>query len=613
MAAKKQLRSSRSKSCGRLTGKVPFSPTSDATQAASNGRPSRSPARNKNLPAEVNNTAEEESSHSDGQVNTLEQEQQPLTLSDNNFDHSGNGNNIPQVSTQSNHEVSPITTALAVGDNTVSPRSEAPDDSNGLRDHPDPTKVDPGKALLLVLAELQEIKSQMVKLSQMESTTASIAEQLASNVNKTGELEKEITSNTSSIQEIKKDHQILKTKVESQDAQLVSLQKLKEEIEESSGKTVKQMNDLIETQRQQVDTFNSGSKQLQIEWQKEIMVEVDKRFESLKNERHLQSLKDQAFKKRQNLVLVNVPEDTEKTTTQIVKDFFSEALKIQNVKVLSSFRLGSHSGTGTDYARPILVRFGSLEERNLIWKNKADITNEKNDKKIRIQADLPKVLREGIPTLYKVAKAASKIEEFSDARVRDYQLEMNDQVFQISDLEQLPVPIRPSTLAAPKSDTHMVFYSRHARLSNHHPSNFTIKGQGFSSMEHFLATRRAELSGREDMISKAKEVKDPVQAKYILNTLHGDHQQEWDQGIEGVAMEGLRAKFVQNRPLHDYLCSTGKLILGEASTNATWGIGMDINNAEVLDHSKWSVEGNLLGRSLMKLRTELLKKKNKTK
>lgn len=112
------------------------------------------------------------------------------------------------------------------------------------------------------------------------------------------------------------------------------------------------------------------------------------------------------------------------------------------------------------------------------------------------------------------------------------------------------------------------------------------------------------------MISKAKEVKNPVQAKYILNALHGDHQQEWDQNIEKVAMEGLRAKFVQNRSLHDYLCSTGKLTLGEAST---WGIGMDINNPEVLNHSKWSVEGNLLGRSLMKLRADLLRKKKKAK
>lgn len=73
----------------------------------------------------------------------------------------------------------------------------------------------------MVLAELREIKTQIVKLSQMESTTASIAEQLAFTINKTRELGKEITSKKSNIQGLKQDYQTLKTKVESQGSQSV--------------------------------------------------------------------------------------------------------------------------------------------------------------------------------------------------------------------------------------------------------------------------------------------------------------------------------------------------------------------------------------------------------
>lgn len=136
---------------------------------------------------------------------------------------------------------------------------------------------------------------------------------------------------------------------------------MKKDINEYSEKTVNQMNDLIETQRQQVDSFNSGAKQLQKEWKKEVMVEVNKRFErseneqsqkewkeevmmevnkkleNLENERYYQSLKDRVFRKRQNLVLIGIPEDPDKSTAQIVKDFFAEALKIQNVKILSDW------------------------------------------------------------------------------------------------------------------------------------------------------------------------------------------------------------------------------------------------------------------------------------
>lgn len=67
-------------------------------------------------------------------------------------------------------------------------------------------------------------------------------------------------------------------------------------------------------------------------------------------------------------------------------------------------------------------------------------------------------------------------------------------------------------------------------------------------------------------------------------------------------MEGLEAKFRQNRSMEEYLLNTNNLMLGEASTNSRWGVGMDLDNAEVLDVSKWNPSGNLLGRSLMRLR-----------
>lgn len=131
-------------------------------------------------------------------------------------------------------------------------------------------------------------------------------------------------------------------------------------------------------------------------------------------------------------------------------------------------------------------------------------------------------------------------------------------------------------------------------------------------MEHFLAVKRAELSGRQDLIERALKAQDAAQAKYILNALHGDHQEQWDEQIEQLANEGLRAKFTQNADLQDFLCSTRNLILGEASTNTRWGIGMDLQNPEVLNPSKWSETGKLLGRALMKLRQELHQKKNPT-
>lgn len=612
MTNQKQLRSCRSKSRGRQSNREPHTPSSNAKATSSKESHSPSPARDEGIPSEVNNAEKEGVAESPRQVSPDTGTKGSESQMTNTSNDLGNESITPQPVNVNPDQTDNHLTPPGVGDNRELPKNGPSGESDSLQIPPELAKEDPGKALLLVLSELRDIKTQMVKLHQLESTTASMVGQLATNTSKMGELVETVSQNKANIEGVGRDLDSLKDKVDKQSSQLVNLQDMKGDMAESTDKAVSKMNELIDIQRDQVESFNSGAKQLQKDWKREVMDEVNKKFEDLGKQKHYQSLKDQAFRNRYNLVVGGLTEEAEKTTVQIVKNFFSETLQTPDVQIRSAQRLGSQEATASKYNRPILVRFDNWADRNVIWRKRAAIPDNK-DNKYRIQADLPKELREGIPTLYKVANAASKIKEFTNVRVHDYQLELNGKAFQISDLEQLPSQIRPSSLAETKSDTHLVFFSRHSKLSNHHPSEFTVKGQRFASMEQFLATRRAELSGKEDLIKKAQDSQDPVQAKHILNALHGDHQQEWDQQLEVTAMDGLRAKFTQNRSLRDHLCSTGELTLGEASTNKRWGIGMDINNKEVLDQTKWSTEGNLLGRSLMNLRSEFIKKMKKTK
>lgn len=502
--------------------------------------------------------------------------------------------------------------------------------------HIQQAKGDSGTALMLVLEELREIKEQMITLSKMESTTASLVEQLATTTTKTEELETKFNNHEKTVSKMKTDfnenintlktefsqQQLkqkelestikkvninldpLKTKISQQEKQLKELHSIKEDFSNSSERTISVMNDLVETQRAQVDTFNSVAKQLENDWKKEVLAEVDRRFHKLENEKYCNSLKDQAYRNRFNLVVLGLPEQADKSTFQTIKAFIEQTLNIKKIDIYSADRLGTQPSSDSDYARPILVVFNKLPHRNKVWRKRKNIPQDNENQNIRIQADLPKVLREGVQSLYRVATAASKIKGFENASVSDYQLVLNGETYQITDLESLPEPLRLSNITSPRSETHLVFFSKYAKLSNHFPSKFTIKGQAFGSMEHFLALRRAELSGKDNLIQKALKVQDPVQAKRILNELHKDHQEEWYNNIQAIVMEGLRAKFEQNISLKEYLCSTGNLIIGEASTNSRWGIGMDLNDPEVLNPTKWLETGNLLGRSLMNLRKD---------
>lgn len=124
-------------------------------------------------------------------------------------------------------------------------------------------------------------------------------------------------------------------------------------------------------------------------------------------------------------------------------------------------------------------------------------------------------------------------------------------------------------------------------------------------MEQFLAFQKATLSQQPHLIERSLQAEDPVEAKSILTSLRHDHEQEWQSIREQVTTDGLRAKFNQNPNLANYLIQTQDRTIGEASRNPIWGIGMTLDDDRVLDMARWNDTGNLLGKLLMKIRTEL--------
>lgn len=208
--------------------------------------------------------------------------------------------------------------------------------------------------------------------------------------------------------------------------------------------------------------------------------------------------------------------------------------------------------------------------------------------------------------MYRVVNAASTYEGLHTAEVKNYKVVLNGKEFSPRELEDLPEEIRPSTISTNFSDTTLVFFTRHTCLSNHFPSPFKIDGQIFSSMEHFLAFKRAQLSKDPQIIQRATNIQDPSEAKTILNILKNDHTQEWKDKAPDLALQGLKAKFKQNPRLADYLCSTQPLYLGEASKDPVWGTGLQLDDPESLNRSKWIQTGNLLGKTLMKIRKEIV-------
>lgn len=602
-------KSKRKRGNNKKSQEDPHSTGTNAQSTRPQDSASLSPPQPRSLPpTKVNNPIEETVSKSSTKPKQVSTSIKTVYNSENSQVEVENNSPFQQPSSNS---VGPRPAHPAMGDNRQVQGSSTEQGSSGSE------KDKSEDSLQLVLAELVEIKVQMAKIVKLEASTESLAKQLLDVANRTSEIESIATTNAARLREVNDDLSTIKTCLGNQEKSIKSLQNIKKEVESSTAKSVAQMNSLVSEQQTQVESFKSCAKIIK----KDILAEVEKsccrivkdefmetvykRIDKIENATHCKSFKDKAYNNRHNLVVLGLAEDEQKETIALAQDFFSNTMKISNVIVNDAYRIGSQPEGGSNYARPLVVKFNNLSHRNRVWRKRMTITGEDDSQKIRVLADVPKPLREGVKLMYNVLRAASGLEEYKHVMVRDYQLELNDKIFQFNELETLPVKLRPSTLASPRSEEALSFFTSASILSNHHPSRFTVKKDTFYSMEQFLALRKAQLSGKQELIDKASGARDPVQAKYVLNQLKNDHLPEWDNTVEEIAVEGLKAKFQENKEMRDFLCSTKNLKLGEASKNPRWGTGFELTDEGVLDHTKWSVTGNLLGRSLMKVREEL--------
>lgn len=484
---------------------------------------------------------------------------------------------------------------------------------NESEDKTEPPESSSERTLRLVLAELKEIKSEMSSLRKIEEATANFSKELSGISSRTADLEEAFEATSARVRELGDDIFTLKTVARKHEQSIGALQKTKEEISNSTNQKIEGLNKMIEAHRDQVDTLQSTMDQfkqevsgdVEVKLGKKLEEKMEEKFEHLAHAFHFQSLREQAFNNRLNLVILGLAEDDQKSTTDVFRSFLESTLKIKKVEFASAFRMGPSPAEQQSYIRPILVRFRNFYHRNKVWRKRHVLKEENSDQKTKITADLPKELREGVQVLYRVANAASKFEQYRSASIFNYQLELGDKIYQPSQLEDLPWEIRPSTLATPRSENALVFFTRRSFLSNHYPSEFVIEGQKYYTVEQYLAVKRATFSNHPEMLRKAKTARDLRQAKFVLNTLKEDRPDQWYEGIEEILMEALRAKFSQNLSLRSFLIDTNQLLLGEASKDPRWGIGMTLDEPDVLNSALWITGGNLLGRCLMKLRGEL--------
>lgn len=315
-------------------------------------------------------------------------------------------------------------------------------------------------------------------------------------------------------------------------------------------------------------------------------------------------LREQRFNRRRNLMLVGVEEVQEGEDEKVkISELLQTRLNIPKPKLEMVTRMGAAGGNNP---RPALITFAHIDQRYNVWYKKSQI-NKDQTQKIWVQEDLPKKLRTELSALLKIQKRAKAMQDkYPDTKIKDFKIRIQGRYYEAQELELLPDDLKPSRTTTPQSDDAVVFFGRSSPLSNHHLCNIKIAGRAFTCVEHFLAWQRANTAKVKELADEVLQMKDPSEHKNVLNSLKEKNTDDWEDTVGNVLLTALRAKFQQNEALKKFLCDTYPRKIGEASLNPQWGIGLSLTDANVLDTTKWNEDGNRLGKTLEKIREELL-------
>jgi hypothetical protein len=278
------------------------------------------------------------------------------------------------------------------------------------------------------------------------------------------------------------------------------------------------------------------------------------------------------------------------------------------VSIVKCYRMGApqvKSGVKSKQGirpRPIMVVGNTLADRNLIWKNKTKL----KDQKIYIGEDYPKATEKRRALLVPIVKTARTIEKYKGkVFLNGDKLTVDKKKFTVETIEHLPEDLNPRKNATKEVDNVTYFFSRWSPLSNHNlEAPFRIGDFVYSCTEQRYFAQKADHLGDELNRDKILKERDPAIILGLGKKLIQYNPKANWEAIEVQRMtEANREKFLQNSKAMAALMATKSTTLAEASPHCRrWGIGYAIHDPARKQRQNWG--NNQQGELLMFLRAE---------
>ena len=330
--------------------------------------------------------------------------------------------------------------------------------------------------------------------------------------------------------------------------------------------------------------------------------------EITKLKKEVKQLKDkqnelECYMKRDNLIFGGISESFPENCEQKVKFIIENKMQIESseIKFQRVHRLGKKENGKT---RPIIARFAFFGERQDVWKGRdklkdstlwiaEDYTHEVLEKR--------KILR----PILRGALAQANEENPVSAYLRLDRLYIENKMYTVDTLKQLPQSLQPEVIATPKiGDDFVAFFNKLSPLSNFYPAVFNLEGQKFVHVEQYYQYKRAQVNGATEAATQIANTTCPYECKRLAKQVKV--KPEWKRLSEQIMAVACKAKFEENPELLQFLKDTGDRTIIEARTDDKfWGAGLHIKDTRIQDQTKWPGK-NKLGSILMELRQSVL-------
>ncbi len=142
-------------------------------------------------------------------------------------------------------------------------------------------------------------------------------------------------------------------------------------------------------------------------------------------------------------------------------------------------------------------------------------------------------------------------------------------------------------------------------LCNWFPSSFRIGNLEFSSAEQFLMFKKCILFGDRASAKAVMNTNNPREQQKIGRNVSGYIPKVWDGARQTIVLQGLLAKFTQNKELKQLLLDTGDAWLVEcAGSDEIWACGIRLYDDRRTYADQWTGR-NILGFALMEARRQI--------